>query len=434
MTPRPGAITAAAVILLVLGVASAVSTVVTLALAIGGTGRTVVLVALGVATGVLAFFEVRTGLRLIRDPASGLDAGEIIALVLLAPAAVSGFLTLLLNYEKYDGAVLAWLLGTLWALVFAVIVAVAQGVVPGLLLFLLVAGEKKLGMVERVSFIRRSTTKEGLLFVAFVAPAATVFYGFFFYPLGRLIHFSLYQQNRTGTAERYIGTKQITEVLSGDEFREGLMHTVSYVLYTVPVGLVLGIALAVVANRALKGIKIFQTIFASTVATSVAVASVIFFVLLNPQVGYFKVNWLADPDMALFGVSISSIWQNLGLTFIIVLAGLQAVPDELMESATIDGAGPLRRFFRVTLPIISPTLLFLVVVLTVFAFQAFAQIDILTAGGPAGSTETLVFKIFQRQQPIDLGEGSVMALGLFGITFLVTMGQFLILDRRVHYG
>lgn len=288
--------------------------------------------------------------------------------------------------------------------------------------------------LPKAPFFQRSTTKEDLLFVAFMAPAAVIFYGFFFYPLGRLVHFALYQQNRTGTAERYVGPSQITEVLSGTEFREGLTHTVSYVIYTVPIGLVLGIALAVVANRRLKGIKIFQTIFASTVATSVAVASVIFFVLLNPQVGYFKVNWLADPDMALFGVSISSIWQNLGLTFIIVLAGLQAVPDELMESATIDGAGPLRRFFRVTLPIISPTLLFLVVVLTVFAFQAFAQIDILTAGGPAGSTETLVFKIFQRQQPIDLGEGSVMALGLFGITFLVTMGQFLILDRRVHYG
>ena len=284
------------------------------------------------------------------------------------------------------------------------------------------------------SFFRRSTTREAGIFVLFITPAAIVFGWFFFYPLGRLVHFALYQQNRTGTAERYVGPSQITDVLTGSEFREGVLHTVSYVFYTVPAGLVLGIALAVVANRKLRGIKIFQTIFASTVATSVAVASVIFFVLLNPQVGYLKVNWLADPDMALFGVSLSSIWQNLGLTFIIVLAGLQAVPEELMESATIDGAGPLRRFFRVTLPIISPTLLFLVVVLTVFAFQAFAQIDILTAGGPAGSTETLVFKIFQRQQPIDLGEGSVMALGLFGITFVVTMGQFLILDRRVHYG
>ena len=287
---------------------------------------------------------------------------------------------------------------------------------------------------ERWNWRSGTERRETLLAVVFLAPAFIIFYGFFFYPLGRLVHFALYQQNRTGTAERYVGVSQLTDVLSGDEFREGLLHTLTYVLFTVPAGLVLGIVLAVVANRRLRGIKFFQTVLSSTVATSVAVASVIFFVLLNPQVGYFKVNWLAEPTQVLFGVSLSSVWQNLGLTFIIVLAGLQAVPDELVESATLDGAGPMRRFFSVTLPIISPTLLFLIVVLTVFAFQAFAQIDILTAGGPAGASETLVFKIFQLQQPIDLGEGSAMALGLFGITFLVTMGQFLILDRRVHYG
>jgi sn-glycerol 3-phosphate transport system permease protein len=287
---------------------------------------------------------------------------------------------------------------------------------------------------ERWNWRSGSERRETLLALVFLAPAFIIFYGFFFYPLGRLVHFALYQQNRTGTAERYVGVSQLTDVLSGDEFREGLLHTLTYVLFTVPAGLVLGIVLAVVANRRLRGIKFFQTVLSSTVATSVAVASVIFFVLLNPQVGYFKVNWLAEPTQVLFGVSLSSVWQNLGLTFIIVLAGLQAVPDELVESATLDGAGPMRRFFSVTLPIISPTLLFLIVVLTVFAFQAFAQIDILTSGGPAGSTETLVYKIFQNQAPSDLGVGSVMAVGLFVITFVVALAQFLILERRVHYG
>ncbi len=109
-----------------------------------------------------------------------------------------------------------------------------------------------------------------------------------------------------------------------------------------PAGLVLGMLLAVAAHRRLRGIKVFQTIFASTVATSVAVASVIFFTLVNPTVGYFRdlaVISLADPDTALRGVALSSIWQNLGLTFIIVLAGLQAIPDEIDEAAT---AGRLR--------------------------------------------------------------------------------------------
>ena len=144
---------------------------------------------------------------------------------------------------------------------------------------------------------------------------------------------------------------------------------------------------------------------------------------------------LNDPDSAIRGVALSSVWQNLGLTFIIVLAGLQAIPDELLEAATVDGYGPVRRFFTVTLPLLGPTMLFLIVVLTVFALQAYAQVDILTQGGPAGSTETLVYKIFMLgNEPANVGEGAVMGIGLFLITLVVALGQFTLLNRRVHYG
>ena len=284
---------------------------------------------------------------------------------------------------------------------------------------------------------RKRQFTDAALGYALLVPSALVFIAFFFYPLYRLFYLGLHEQNRFGTNERYVGFSQFGEVLTGDEFTEGLRISAFYVLYTVPLGLVLGVLLAVAANRHLKGIKAFQTIFSSTVASSVAVASVVFFVLLNPQVGYFNgIDFfsLSDPDTALRGVALSSVWQNLGLTFIIVLAGLQAVPDEIQEAATLDGYGPVRRFFRVTLPLISPTLMFLVVVLVIFALQAFAQSDILTAGGPVGSTETLVYKIFYSQQPSDQGTGSVMAVGLFGITLVVTLAQFLILEKRVHYG
>ncbi len=286
--------------------------------------------------------------------------------------------------------------------------------------------------------MRKGRLKESGLALAFLAPSLIIFGAFFFYPIIRIVYWGFYQQNRLGTEMRWVGWSQYQDVLTGDDFLDGLKTTLLYVVYTVPAGLILGVALAMVAHRKLKGIKVFHTIFSSTVATSVAVASVIWLVLINPTQGYFPVDWLSDPSRgiggALFSVSISSIWQNLGLTFIIVLAGLQAVPDELMEAATVDGMSATRRFFTVTLPLLTPTLLFLVVVLTVFAFQAFAQIDILTSGGPAGSTETLVYKIFQNQAPSDLGVGSVMAVGLFVITFVVALAQFLILERRVHYG
>jgi len=286
--------------------------------------------------------------------------------------------------------------------------------------------------------MRKGGLKESGLALAFLAPSLVVFGVFFFYPIVRIVYWGFYQQNRLGTEMRWVGWSQYQDVLTGSAFLDALKATLLYALYTVPAGLILGVLLAVVAHRQLKGIKVFQTIFSSTVATSVAVASVVWIVLINPTVGKLPVDWLQNPSLgiggALFGVAVSSIWQNIGLTFIIVLAGLQAVPDELLEAATVDGMSATRRFFTVTLPLLAPTLLFLVVVLTVFAFQAFAQIDILTEGGPAGSTETLVYKIFQSQAPSDLGVGSVMAVGLFVITFVVALSQFLILDRRVHYG
>ena len=264
-----------------------------------------------------------------------------------------------------------------------------------------------------------------------------IFAAFSFYPLWRVIWLGLHEQNRTGTRQRWVGPSQYADVLTGEEFRDGLWITAQFVLLTVPIGVVLGVLLAVAANRRLRGIKIFQVIFSSTIASSTAVTAVIFYVLLEGNIGYFSDPWifdLLDPDRAIYAVALTGVWQNLGLTFVITLAGLQAVPDDVLEAARLDGFGPVRTFFRVTLPLITPTLLFLSVALTVFGLQAFAQIDVLTGGGPAGSTEVLVFKIFNAQDPLNLGEGSVMSVGLFVVTAAVAALQFWLLERRVHYG
>jgi sn-glycerol 3-phosphate transport system permease protein len=279
--------------------------------------------------------------------------------------------------------------------------------------------------------------REALAAYGMLAPAFVIFGWFCFWPFWRLIHYALYQQNQTGTRERYRGVSQLTDTLTSHEFADGVAITFKFLLFSVPLGVVLGLLLALAAHRRLRGIKIFQTIFSSTIASSVAVAAVVFFTLVNPEVGYFKeVSWLSlnHPTSALFAVSLSAVWQSLGLTFVIVLVGLQTLSDEIMEAATLDGYGPVRRFFRITMPLISPTLLFLAVVLAVRAFQAYGEIEILTNGAPAGATETLLFKITRLQAPPSSGKGASMALGLFVITVVVAAAQFLILDRRVHYG
>ncbi|HMV73560.1 MAG TPA: sugar ABC transporter permease, partial [Microthrixaceae bacterium] len=120
--------------------------------------------------------------------------------------------------------------------------------------------------------------------------------------------------------------------------------------------------------------------------------------------------------------------------FIIVLAALQAVPEELNEAATLDGFGAVRRFFRITVPLISPALLFLAIVLVISALQAYAQIEVLTGGGPAGATETLLFKIADPKGIRPLHERAGLSLGLFALTGVVALVQYSLLSRRVHYG
>jgi sn-glycerol 3-phosphate transport system permease protein len=279
----------------------------------------------------------------------------------------------------------------------------------------------------------RYSAREIGLALALLAPSAAVFVAFFYRPFLNLLNWGTFESRAGGAFFEDVGLRQYREQLTSDDFREGLWHSIQFVIYTVPAGLALGVLLAVAAHRRLAGIKVFQTIFTSTLASSVAVTSVIFLYLLNPVVGIFQVGWLNDPDMAMFAVALSAIWQNMGLSFVIVLAGLQAVPDEVMEAATLDGYGSVKRLLRITLPLISPVLLFLLVVLVIFGLQAFAQIDIITKGAPAGATETLVFKINRLVRPDNIGIGAVYSVGLFVVTVVVTAVQFVILDRRVHY-
>jgi sn-glycerol 3-phosphate transport system permease protein len=279
----------------------------------------------------------------------------------------------------------------------------------------------------------RYSAKEAAIAVALLAPSIVIFVVFFFRPFLNLLYWGTFESRANGAFFEKVGLRQYREQLTSADFREGLWHSVQFVLFTVPAGLILGILLAVAAHRRLRGIRVFQAIFSSTLASSVAVTSVIFLYLLHPVVGVFRVDWLTNPDWAMFAVSLSSIWQNMGLAFIIVLAGLQNVPDEVMEAATLDGYGPVRRLLRITLPLISPVLMFLIVVLVIFGLQAFAQVDILTGGGPAGVTETLVFKINRLVRPDNIGIGAVYAVGLFFVTLAVTAIQFVILERRVHY-
>jgi ABC-type sugar transport system permease subunit len=276
-----------------------------------------------------------------------------------------------------------------------------------------------------------------------VLPSLVVFGVFVFYPFAKNIWLGFYRTPPfPGLPREYVGFEQYSDVLTDSYFLSSLKTTLAFALMTVPTGIALGLLLAVLAHQRLRGMYIYRTIFSSTVATSVAVASVIFFTLLNPQVGLFtywlgregQPSLLQDPDWALVAVSVTTVWQNLGLSFIIMSAGLQAVPDELLEAARVDGASTWYRFRHVTLPLLSPTLFFATVVGGILAFQAFGQIDLLTEGGPLDRTNVLVYAIYRAVfKESNDGKAAVLSIALFAITLVLTLVQLRFLERRVQY-
>lgn len=294
---------------------------------------------------------------------------------------------------------------------------------------------------RRRRFSRR--TRDALLGYALVLPSLLVFGTFIFYPFLKNFWLGLYRTPPFPNLPRsWVGLSQYKDVLTSQLFTNSFKVTVEFVAITVPVGIALGLGLAVLAHQRLRGISVFRTIFSSTVVTSVAVASLISLTLFNPQIGLLN-YWLGrtaslspldDPKWALVAVAGVTIWQNLGLSFIIMSAGLQAVPDDLLEAARIDGAGAWSRFRNVTLPMLSPTLFFATIVGSILAFHSFGQIDLLTSGGPQDHTNVLVYAIYRTVfQENNNGKAAVLAIALFGTTLVLTMLQLRFLERRVSY-
>jgi sn-glycerol 3-phosphate transport system permease protein len=299
----------------------------------------------------------------------------------------------------------------------------------------------------------------------FIGPSIILFGTFVFYPLGKSVYLTFYKSNPFGTRRIYVGLENYRDVLTSGDFRTTLLITGTFALYTVVPSLIIATFLATLANQRLPGVVIFRTIFSSTIAASVAIASVFFLVLIHPSIGVLNdvlgkfgigpknwlqdggwavhqhsgvavvTSWFTDPNWALISISMVTVWMNIGLFTMILLAGLQTIPEELYESSRIDGAGPWSQFWHVTLPMLSPSLFFAAVVGLLFSFQAFGQISLLTGGGPAGSTNTLLYSIYQEGfQNLRRGAASVEALALFAIMVGLTLMLFRLVASRVYYG
>lgn len=284
----------------------------------------------------------------------------------------------------------------------------------------------------------------------YMAPALLVFAAFTFVPFFRSVWLSFFVTDQTGSPSRFNDVKYYARILnldgSGrDEYLNSILTTIKFTVMVVPLGIIVAVGLAVLAAAKVRGIGVFRTIFTSTVAISVASASVIWALIYNPSLN--MTNWvlnlfnlktqgvLLDPATALPAVAFMTIWTSLGFNFIITLSGLQAIPQDLYDSTQIDGANGWQSFRYITMPLLTPTLLFLVIISTISAFQAFTQFNVLIANeGPDASTNVLVFALFSSFfKDNRYGFASAMAVVLFVVLLVLSMVQFRLLDRRVHY-
>lgn len=278
----------------------------------------------------------------------------------------------------------------------------------------------------------------------YLLPVLIVFTVFLFYPMFKTLYLSFFITDTRGDPIFFNGITNYIDLFDSKEFLLSLKSSFLFVLYTVIPTILISLLLAVLANEKLRGSQFFRVAFSSTLGVSSAAAAVIWLFLFNPSIGLINnvldvfgfsgIGWVTDKSFALISISVTTIWMHLGFNFIILLGGLQNISEDLYESSKIDGANYFQRFRKITVPMLSPTLFFVIIIGVINSFQSFGQIDIMTKGGPAGSTNLIVYSIYKDAfVNHSVGYASAQAMILFAIILLVTLFQFKIGERKVHY-
>jgi multiple sugar transport system permease protein len=298
-----------------------------------------------------------------------------------------------------------------------------------------------------------------------ILPTYIILFTFIIVPIFFAFYLSFNKWNLLGPM-KWVGISNYKKLFHSDEFWKALVNTFYYSFITVPVGIVISLLLAMLLNSKIKGIAIYRTLYFMPVMTSVVASAFIWqwifqsqngilnylFGLiglkplswLNEPKGIFTVffesfgmeipKWLGGPSVTLVAISIMTVWKNTGYYMIIFLAGLQNIPKTLYEAAGMDGAGPIKSFFSITLPILSPTTYFVLIMSVIVSFQVFEQVAVTTQGGPLNSSLVLVYFIYQRAfKFLESGYASSAAYILFTIVLVLTYFQVRTLGKRVYY-
>ena len=281
--------------------------------------------------------------------------------------------------------------------------------------------------------------RSALLAYGLLAPSLFGVVCFLLLPMAVVVWLSLHRWDLLGPI-RYVGLANWRSVLSDATFGNSLLITLGFIALVVPVQIVLGLLAASMLARGLPGSGAFRTLYVVPWICSPLAVAVLWHWILAPTDGAVstvlgrRIDWLTDPGLALPLVSAVTVWTNVGYVTLFFLAGILAIPPQIHAAARIDGATSWQRFWRITLPMLRPTLFFVSVTCIVSAAQVFDTVYALTGGGPAGRTDLVAHRIYAEAfGAAAIGRAAVMALVLFAILVGATIVQHLYFRRRISY-
>ncbi|EKT65418.1 sn-glycerol-3-phosphate ABC transporter permease UgpA [Providencia alcalifaciens] len=279
---------------------------------------------------------------------------------------------------------------------------------------------------------------------ALVLPQLIITVIFFILPAGQALWYSLQSIDPFGLSSEFVGLENFTQLFSDSYYVDSFYTTMIFSAWVAGSGLVVSLFFAALVDYVVRGSRFYQTLMLLPYAVAPAVAAVLWMFLFSPgrglitygleSIGY-DWNHAQNSGQAMFLVVLASVWKQISYNFLFFFAALQSIPKSLMEAAAIDGAGPIRRFFKISLPLITPVSFFLLVVNLVYAFfDTFPVIDAATGGGPVQATTTLIYKIYREGfSGLDLSSSAAQSVILMGLVVILTVVQFRFIERKVRY-
>lgn len=290
----------------------------------------------------------------------------------------------------------------------------------------------------------RPVFRARLLPYLLVAPQLAITAIFFLWPAGEALWYSLQSIDPFGISSTFVGLDNFRRLFSDDYYLDSFWTTHVFSALVTVCGMTFSLLLAALVDYVIRLKKLYQTLLLLPYAVAPVVAAVLWMFLFNPGLGLFShllnqfgYNWnyAQNSGQAMFLIVLASIWQQMSYNFLFFFAALQSIPKSLVEAAAIDGAGPVRRFFNLSLPLITPVSFFLLVVNLVYAFfDTFPVIDAATGGGPVQATTTLIYKIYREGfTGLDLSSSAAQSVVLMLLVIGLTILQFRFVERKVQY-